>query len=367
MNKVTLGLVIYIKDQSQVKIKDPAFSKCTQFGLGVLPTNLPEHYTPKNFLLSIDMGVNQPLFRSYPNRTTSDWLKPEAGRYESITVCLPIDLREILPHGGYGIVINQNNVYLEHCLALTDLYLTLQQMLIDVGIVFDALSIRFYGVDGTLLDESEYTGSDKYDMLLPSDLEKLRYPAAVVDALMAINDDKFAAVLQKGTYRWRQMFAFSLAPNELYNISVAFRGDILGFQAAMHNAILNRLGDLRIPIATRITKIFTDASFRGIPMDTRTQQQINSDRHHRPDFKFDTRPEVSPEIKPLPNQSVNTIVWNSDLVYRATAQITDMRFNEICRAPDEPAIDWEQVIGRIVMTLVMNLVSLSLYCILKIR
>lgn len=352
MNKVTLGLVIYIKDQPQVKIKDAEFNRSSMFAVGISPGFQPvDEISPFTFLINIDMGLNRWLFNAREKKPLkSDWFNPRATYFESITLCLPSHMREHLPHGDFGrYTVSDKYSPLEHYLALTQLYFTLRRMLKDVGVEPRTLHIKFYDADGSLND---YTAV--HTLTVPLNFGGTGMSSDfIIKAFMRANDDLFKQVHDTADMRYSQLFEADIPQSVLDYILVQYRGDILSFHADLHNRILNRYAHTPLIPATHIKAHY------GLPTPLRNLNAQPEDITMRSHTQQQTKPEISPEIKSqefsnkhfIPEQSVNTIVWNSDLVYRATAQITDMRFNEICRAPDEPAIDWEQVIGRIVMTL----------------
>ena len=333
MNKHHLGLVIYQQGQPQVKILDDDFNRSTMFAVGLTPAVLPARILAHEYLLDIDMGLNRNLFRtSSRNAPKSDWFNPRVDYFEKIIVCFYIGIQDSLVRSPRS-----------HDFAVTDLYFTLWNLLKMVGSQPGTLEIKFYNEQGKIVHPY-----NDVIMEIPAQhrLEKLNNTAEVMAVFSSVNEPVFHGIVANyhaANYR----FVFDIPHTTLKALLLFTDGDHLKLHQLVHNVVAERFqhNRLKITIELKTHHVMHSTQPEYIPMRSHTQQP--------------TYPEISSEIKSqefsnkhfIPEQSVNTIVWNSDLVYRATAQITDMRFNEICRAPDEPAIDWEQVIGRIVMTL----------------
>lgn len=336
MNKHTLGLVIYIKDQPQVKIKDAEFNRSSMFAVGLSPGLHPHETSPFTFLINIDMGLNRWLFNARVKKPLkSDWFNPRVDYFESITLCLPSHMREHLPHEDFGrYTVSDKYSPLEHYLALTQLYFTLRRMLKDVGVEPRTLHIKFYDTDGSLND---YTA--RHQLTVPLNFGGTGMTSDfITKAFMQANEDLFKTVVKTADMHYSQLFEADIPQSVLDYILVQFRGDILSFHAELHNKILNRYAHTPLIPATHIKAHY---KLPVVQPDTHKQPEDMPMRPH-------TQQQTSPE------KAVNLIVWNSDLVYRAAAQIANMRYNEIT-IKDSPALDWNQVLGRMVMMLTQEL------------
>lgn len=317
MNKHHLGLVIYQTGQPQVKIMDDDFNRSTMFAVGITPVSLPARILAHEYLLDIDMGLNRNLFRT--GRTgapKSDWFNPRVDYFEKIVVCIYIGVQDSLV---------RDPLSTDH--AVTDLFFTLWNLLKMVGAQPRTLEIKFYNEQGRIVRPY----NDVY-MAMPSmrALETTQDTVEVMALLRHTNESVFRGI--NGNYHAANYrFVFDIPHTTMKTLLLFTDGDHLKLHQLLHNMVAERFMHTRLKVVIELKTHHVHATpTEDIPMRAHTQ------------------PKISPE------KSVNLIVWNSDLVYRAAAQIANMRYNEIT-LKDSPALDWNQVVGRMVMQLTQEL------------